>query len=50
MCSEANSKTMDKIRDKVPTNLPREVFAELKKGYSMACARDLEVILNQKYL
>ena len=50
MCSEANPKTMDKITDKVPTNLPRAVFAELKKDDSMTCARDLEVIPNQKYL
>ena len=45
-----NPKTMDKIRDKVSTNLPREVFRELKKDDSMNCARDFEVIRNQKYL
>ena len=45
-----NPKTMDKIKDKAPTSLPREVFAELKKNDSMTCARDFEVIRNQKYL
>ena len=44
-----NPKTMDKIREKVTTALPREVFTELKKDDSMTCARDFKVIRNQKY-
>lgn len=44
-----NPKTLDKIRESVKTEKPREIFSKLKQNDSLSCARDFDVIRHQKY-
>ena len=39
---------MDKIKEKVDSKKPKEIYAELKRDDSSNCARDFRVVRNQK--
>ena len=46
---KTNPKTVDKIKTQLATKKPKEIYADLKRDYSMTCARDFRVVKNVKY-
>ena len=47
--TRTNPKTVDKIKEKIKHQKPKDIYADLRKDDSLNCARDFQVIRNQKY-